>query len=129
MDYIDTVTKKRIGKVLKNLDIEDDFISAELLGYNQIYIDKIEAAKSKDKLITIWKEMEASANLSYLFDKKSFNERLDAFKTAPIDDMKQYLVEVLDKNQLYVNYSEIEDQQYVVSKEDIAINHQFYKKK
>jgi len=43
--------------------------------------------------------------------------------------MKQYLVEVLDKNQLYVNYSEIEDESYGVSEADKKLNHQFYKKK
>lgn len=105
------------------------FNYVELKKYNQLYLDKIQAAKSKDELLGIWQEMEDSAFLSYLFDKKTFNERLDAFKTAPIEEMKQYLVEVLDKNQLYVNYSEMEDETYGVSKEDKELNHQFYKAK
>ena len=39
------------------------------------------------------------------FDKDIFNKSLDAFKTASFDIMQKYLIEVLDKNQLYVNYS------------------------
>jgi adenine-specific DNA-methyltransferase len=139
MDYIDSVGLERMKKVLAgdNVGISDDvnwkgggsFMYAELMTYNQRFIDKVQAASKKGELVSIWNEMEASATLSYLFDKKTFNERLDAFKTASIDEMKKYLIEVLDKNQLYVNYSEIEDQQYGVSKENIELNHQFYKKK
>ena len=73
--------------------------------------------------------MQDTAFLSYQFDKKTFNERLEAFKTAPIEDMKQYLIEVLDKNQLYVNYSEINDETFNVSREDKELNKQFYSKK
>ena len=70
--------------------------------------------------------MQDTAFLSYQFDKKTFNERLDAFKTAPIGDMKLYLIEILDKNQLYINYSEINDETFKVSQEDKELNKQFY---
>lgn len=139
MDYIEDVTKERLKKVLQgeqggiskevNWKGGGSFTYLELMPFNQTYIDKIQAAKTKDELISIWKEMKEGASLSYLFDSDVFDERLDAFKTASLEDMKKYLVEVLDKNQLYVNYSEIEDKDYQVSQEDIALNHQFYKKK
>lgn len=139
MDYIEDVTKERLKKVLQgeqggiSKDVNwkggGSFTYLELMPFNQSYIDKIQSAKTKDELISIWKEMKEGASLSYLFDSDLFDERLEAFKTAAIEDMKSYLVEILDKNQLYVNYSEIEDDDYQVSPEDIALNHQFYKKK
>jgi len=43
-----------------------------------------------------------------------------------IDNQKKFLIECLDKNQLYVNYSEIEDKEYEVSKEDKDLNKKFY---
>lgn len=104
------------------------FVYAELMKYNQKYIDLIQNADTKDQLIDIWNEMQDTAFLSYQFDKITFNERLDAFKTAPIEDMKQYLIEVLDKNQLYVNYSEINDESFNISQEDKELNKQFYSK-
>ena len=39
---------------------------------------------------------------------------------------QKLLVELLDKNQLYVNLSEIDDAQFKVSKEDKALNKAFY---
>ena len=58
-----------------------------------------------------------------------FNKRLEAFKTATLEQMQHYLIEVLDKNQLYVNFSEIEDKAFNVSEEDKALNYSFYNKK
>jgi adenine-specific DNA-methyltransferase len=43
-----------------------------------------------------------------------------------ITDQKKFLIECLDKNQLYVNLSEIEDKEYGVNKEDIKLNKEFY---
>jgi adenine-specific DNA-methyltransferase len=139
MDYIETVAIERLKKVIngeqggisKDVDWQGggSFVYAELMQYNQKYIDLIQDASTKEKLINVWNEMQDTAFLSYQFDKKSFNERLDAFKTAPIEEMKRYLVEILDKNQLYVNYSEIEDATFNVSEEDKKLNKQFYSKK
>jgi adenine-specific DNA-methyltransferase len=126
MDYIETVTSMRVQKIINNHQ-NGNFIYAELLEYNQYFISKIQEAKTKEDVLTIWKEMEEKAFLSFQFNKDIFNERLDAFKTATLETMQQYLVEILDKNQLYVNFSEIEDETFAVSKEDKALNYSFYK--
>jgi adenine-specific DNA-methyltransferase len=139
LDYGDNDSVKRIINVIKgdktgiskdvNWQGGGSFVYAELMQYNQKYIDLIQVAENKEQLINVWSEMQDTAFLSYQFDKKTFNERLEAFKTAPIEDMKQYLIEVLDKNQLYVNYSEINDETFKVSQEDKDLNKQFYSKK
>jgi adenine-specific DNA-methyltransferase len=103
------------------------FAYAELLEFNQKYISQIQEAKTKEDVLKVWKEMEQKAFLSFQFNKDIFNERLDAFKTASLETMRQYLIEILDKNQLYVNFSEIEDETFIVSKEDKALNYSFYK--
>ncbi len=102
------------------------FIYAELMDYNEKFLKKIQEASDKDSLIAIWKEMEVSAFLSYQFDKAAFIDKIEAFKTAPIEQMKKFLVEILDKNQLYVNFSEIEDKNLKVEKQDIELNKKFY---
>ena len=43
-----------------------------------------------------------------------------------LEKQKQLLAELLDKNQLYVNLSEIDDAQFNVSQEDKALNKAFY---
>lgn len=105
------------------------FVYVKLKEHNQYFIDCLQFAKSKDEVLEVWEKMHNQAILSYQFDKATFNERLAAFKTAPLEDMKKYLVEVLDKNQLYVNYSEMNDSQYQVSEEDKKLNDQFFNRK
>ena len=43
-----------------------------------------------------------------------------------LDDKKRFLMELLDKNQLYVNYCDMEDETFAVSEEDKAFTNSFY---
>jgi len=43
-----------------------------------------------------------------------------------LEKQKHLLAELLDKNQLYVNLSEIDDARFNVSAEDKALNRAFY---
>ena len=43
-----------------------------------------------------------------------------------VSKQKKLLVELLDKNQLYVNLSEIDDEEFGISAEDKELNEEFY---
>jgi len=43
-----------------------------------------------------------------------------------LEKQKKLLVDLLDKNQLYVNLTEIDDKQFNVSEEDKLLNKSFY---
>ena len=51
------------------------------------------------------------------------------FEKMKLKQQKDVLVEMLNKNQLYVNLSEIEDSEFKVSKEDKELNKKFYEGK
>jgi len=70
--------------------------------------------------------MEKTAFLSYKVEPKTIGANANEFTDLSIDNQKKFLIECLDKNQLYVNYSEIEDKEYEVSKEDKDLNKKFY---
>ncbi|TXK93129.1 type III restriction endonuclease subunit M, partial [Methylococcaceae bacterium HT1] len=57
---------------------------------------------------------------------ETINENIHEFEALSLEEQKQFLISVLDKNQLYVNYSEIEDKDYQISDEDKKLNKQFY---
>ena len=57
---------------------------------------------------------------------KLIDEHSRDFENLSIEDQKRFLRECLDKNHLYVNYSEI-DEEYGVSEEDKKLNREFYK--
>lgn len=103
------------------------FVYCELMQWNEVFVQKIQKAKTKKDLVAIWQEMKEKAHLSYLLDIEVFDENTADFEQMTLERQKQFLLETLDKNQLYVNYSEIDDEDYKVSKEDKALNRQFYK--
>ena len=104
-----------------------DFIYCELKEYNQAYMDKIQASQSSEELVALWKDIAENSFLNWYVNEKMPEEAVNDF--IAIDDLaaqKHCLVELLDKNQLYVNLSEIEDADFEVSEEDKVLNRTFY---
>jgi adenine-specific DNA-methyltransferase len=103
-----------------------DFVYLELAKWNENFVEKIQKAKTKDELNNIWETMKEKAFLSYKVDIKSVDKNAKDFEDLSIEDQKRFLLECLDKNHLYVNYSEIDDVEYGVSEEDKKLNKEFY---
>lgn len=104
-----------------------DFVYLELMKWNENFIEKIQKAKTKGELKKLWETMKKKAFLSYKVDIKTVDECAKDFAYLSIEDQKKFLLECLDKNHLYVNYSEIDDEEYGVSDEDKKLNREFYK--
>ena len=103
-----------------------NFIYWELKELNEEYIQKIQKSNETKKLLKIWEEAKHNGFLSYRVDEKLFDKNIEEFKKLFLEEQKKILVECLEVNNLYVNYSEIEDKQYNISKEDIKLNKKFY---
>jgi len=126
LDYVDTVTVPRVKKVIKKLG-GGDFVYCELKELNEEFIQKIEDTKDSEEILKIWEDMKKQAFLSYRVDSKLFDDNIEEFKELPIEKQKKLLIECLEANDLYVNYSEIKDSQYNISDEDIKLNNEFYR--
>ncbi len=103
-----------------------DFVYCELMKYNEEFVEKIKKAKNATQLLKIWEEMKEKAFLNYNVDIKKFDEMIDEFKKLPVTKQKHTLLEILNKNQLYINLSEIHDKEFKGSAEDKKINKNFY---
>ena len=126
----------RLKKVLKGEQIGvskevgwkggGDFVYLELMKWNENFVKKIQKAKTKEELRKLWETMKEKAFLSYKVDIKAIDEDAKDFEDLSIEDQKRFLLECLDKNHLYVNYSEIDDEEYGISEEDKKLNKGFY---
>ena len=92
------------------------------------FVELIKKAKSGKELQKLCETMKKKAFLSYKVDIKAVDENAKDFVDLSIEDQKRFLLECLDKNHLYVNYSEIDDEEYGISKEDKKLNRKFYSK-
>ncbi len=102
------------------------FIYTELKQYNQAFINQIETAKTTNELIAIWEEMKIHSFLNYNVDIKKHDENIEEFKTLEIQIQKEHLLKLLNKNQLYVNLSSIDDEDFKVSDENKKLTNEFY---
>ena len=128
MDYIENVTVPRVEKVMKKENISD-FVYCELMEYNQVYMHKIQAAQSTEELIALWRDIAENAFLNWYVNAEMPEEAINDFiAIGDMEKQKHLLAELLDKNQLYVNLSEIEDADFRVSAEDKGLNREFYGK-
>jgi len=128
MDYIETETKERIRKVCE-IDQKGSFVYIELAKANQIFVDQIQNAKNTPELWQIWDKMKEIAFLSYKLDPKNVDASKKEFEELSFEDQQKFLISLLDKNLLYVPYSEIDDKSYQIPEKIKALNHKFYSKK
>lgn len=103
-----------------------EFLYCELMGKNAVFVEKIQKAKKTDALMDIWADMQAKAFISYKVDPKAIDAERALFQELSLADQKKFLLEILDKNHLYVNYDEINDAEYKVSEADKKLNRMFY---
>jgi adenine-specific DNA-methyltransferase len=101
------------------------FIYAELMEWNEKYMQDIKDADTSRKLLNVYEKMKKEAFFRYDIDLSKFDEQ--EFTKLSLKEQKQVLCECLDKNHLYVNLSEIEDTTYKVSADDKKLNKEFYR--
>lgn len=90
------------------------------------YIEMIRLAKNTDALLEIWGEMKSKSFINYKLDPESIDNTLDDFKVLSLDDQKKTLIDLIDKNALYKNLSEMGDKKSGVSENDKKLNKDFY---
>jgi len=137
MDYIENISVERLKKVVnwEKWGITDkvnwlwgwEFVYMEMIEENEAYISMIDDAKSTDDLIKVWKQIKESAFINYSVNVSNIDNSIEDFKALSIEEQKAFLMDILDKNLLYLNYSEIDDKNNNVSDEDIKLNNNFYK--
>lgn len=136
MDYIERLAVERLKKVIDgeqggissalNWQGGGSFVYCELAKLNQKYVDCIEAATEASELIDLWNEMKENAFISYKVNPKDIDNAVTDFEALSLDEQKRLLMELLDKNQLYVNYCDIDDETFAISDEDKAFTKSFY---
>jgi adenine-specific DNA-methyltransferase len=65
--------------------------------------------------------------LNYNVDIKKQDEHIEDFKKLTLEEQKQHLCEILDKNQLYVNLSSLEDKDFACTEEEKNLTNDFYR--
>ena len=108
-----------------------DFIYCELMKCNEVYMDRIQNAESSEELVKLWKDIAENSFLNWYINfeapEDAINDFIEIGKAENgLEKQKRLLCELLNKNQLYVNLSEIDDAKFSVTEHDKELNKQFY---
>ncbi len=123
---------ERNNRVIAQENIDDNFVYLELAKWNEEAKEKILKAKNLSELEKLFGELYERYFLNYNVKTKEFKEKTfkeEEFKKLGLDKQKKLFIEMLDMNQMYVNFSERADKKYNLSKEDIALSEEFYNTK
>ena len=137
MDYAETLTKARICGVLRGGENDvlpesgwrggGSFLYCRLAKLNEAFAEEIAAAGPED-LPDLCRRMVDTGLISSRVTRADLQAAEADLAALSLPDRKRFLLELLDKNQLYVNLCDMEDAEFAVSPEDRAFNHSFYGK-
>ena len=134
MDYTDELIITRLNNVIlgdstgisNSADWKGggDFIYCELKNDAEDFKNSVIESQSNEELIELLNFAKKSSFLSYRIEPKKLKEK--EFLELSFAEKKQLLLEIIDQNNLYVNFSDIDDEFYRIPEIEKKLNIEFY---
>src|SRR5699024_1365920 len=102
-----------------------EFVYVELMEKNRGFLTSIQNAETTAELQDVFTFMLEEAEIDFRVD---LEEVKDTLAELTFNEQKKTLIKIIDKNQLYFNYSEIDDEnvRYFIEDNDYSFNKSFY---
>jgi adenine-specific DNA-methyltransferase len=136
MDYIHDLPESRLINVIAgdqtgisksvNWQGGGSFVYCEIAECNQKFVSEVQTARTDNELFALLERIIATGYINYKVNPADINEAITDFEALSIEDKKRFIMELLDKNMLYVNLCDLNDEEYAISDADKAFTHSFY---
>lgn len=136
MDYIEDITVERMKKVIEgeqggiskavNWQGGGSFVYCELMENANSLIQKIQLS-TEDNIIDIKDQIYSDERIVPYITSEELNSVDVEFNNLILEEKKQALIKLIDKNKLYVNYSDMDDESYDINESDKVFTQSFYK--
>lgn len=136
MDYIQDITVERLKKVLEgeqggiskaqNWHGGGSFVYCKLKEDANTLISIIQNA-TEDTIESVKAAIYADDRIVPYLTKKELADADKDFENLTLEEKKQALIKLVDKNKLYVNASDMDDESYHISDDDKKFTQSFYK--
>ena len=100
------------------------FVYCELKNDAEDFKNSVIESQSNEELIELLNLAKKSSFLSYRIEPKKLKEK--EFLELSFAEKKQLLLEIIDQNDLYVNFSDIDDEFYRIPEIEKKLNREFY---
>ena len=139
MDYTETTTRQRLINTINgdshgisktyNWQGGGAFVYCKLAELNEKFMTQIEKCETCEESVAILKDILGTGYVNDNADFREINKSIDEFKSLSLEEQKELMCKLVDKNMLYVNLSDIEDSEFAISDDDKAFNQSFYRQK
>ena len=125
MDYIKSITQER---VLNSIEMNNESALAyfELLEDNESLVSEVQSATKSDEIRIVLKKAIDDGKLIPSVLPSDLKNAEEKFKNLNIEEQKNLVMELLNKSKLYVNLSDMEDEDYKVNEADKKFTRSFY---
>ena len=96
----------------------------ELMQENHKIIEKLEKAKNISDLQEIYENVKNNDFINYKINPENFD--LKNISEEDFENFRKFLLEIIDKNLLYKNFSEINDKTNEITDKEKNLNNNFY---
>lgn len=136
MNYVEDISVKRLSKVIEgeqtgiskavNWKGGGSFVYCELLENANLIINKINLA-TENNIFEVKEEIYSDERIIPYVTREELKKADENFRCLSLEEKKTALINIVDKNKLYVNYSDIEDKTFEIAKNDKKFSESFYK--
>ena len=136
MNYVEDISVKRLSKVIEgeqtgiskavNWNGGGSFVYCELLENANLIINKINLA-TENNIFEVKEEIYSDERIIPYVTREELKKADENFRCLSLEEKKTALINIVDKNKLYVNYSDIEDKTFEITKNDKKFSESFYK--
>lgn len=103
------------------------FVYVELAKNSQTVIDRIINATDASELLSIYDELKSSPFVLYKVDIQQMEKEKNAFASLTMEGQKKFLISIIDKNTLYINAADLDEEGCSISDNDKTFTENFYK--
>lgn len=108
-----------------------EFIYCELKKYNEDFVDMLKLAETKEEVINIFYEICKKGFVKYNIDIEELQKDIEKgedseFLKRTVDEMKENIYDILNKNMLYIPMSMINDNKFNINEEEKRLSGDFY---
>ncbi len=137
MDYIENVTIKRLRKVIEgeqcgiskyvNWQGGGSFVYCELMEQNESIVSALQVADTSEEVQAILNQITDDGLIIPSVLPDDLRSHMDEFAQMPLEQQKKLVMELIDKNKLYVNLCDMDDEEQPVNDADKAFTRSFYR--
>ena len=125
MDYIKSITLDRVVKSTINDTEKSTTVYFELMENGHELINEVENA-DENNIKDVKEKIYKDERIIPYITREELEKADKDFEELNLEEKKKALIKLVDKNKLYVNYSDMDDQTFNVTEEDKRFTKSFY---